>query len=333
MSHFPKPFFRPSRGLWYIQIDGRQHNLGACSEEQATERAVELKRQLKTQQKTVDSASLIAIIDAFLEWVQKNRAARTYEWFQYRLQRFVDKHPDMQSADLKPFHVTKWADSYTLSITSRRNYLRSVKRCLAWAVKQGYLEKSPVADLEVPAAERREKPVTPVAFTALLAAVKRPEHKDLLNLAWFSGGRPQELIRVQARHLDETNQRFVFPLKESKGKRKVRVIYLPGEALEIARKLAKEHPEGPLLRNAAGSAWTTFAVNCLMRRLGKKTGHKHALYDFRHGYGTRMLQAGVDAVTVGVLMGHANPAMIASVYQHLAQSPTYLLDQAMKAVK
>ena len=28
MAHFPKPFFRPARGLWYVWHDGRQVNLG-----------------------------------------------------------------------------------------------------------------------------------------------------------------------------------------------------------------------------------------------------------------------------------------------------------------
>ena len=28
MPHFPKPFFRPRRGLWYVQLQGRQVNLG-----------------------------------------------------------------------------------------------------------------------------------------------------------------------------------------------------------------------------------------------------------------------------------------------------------------
>ena len=29
MPHYPKPFFRRDRGLWYVQLRGRQHNLGA----------------------------------------------------------------------------------------------------------------------------------------------------------------------------------------------------------------------------------------------------------------------------------------------------------------
>lgn len=28
MAHYPKPFFRAPRGLWYVQIDGKQINLG-----------------------------------------------------------------------------------------------------------------------------------------------------------------------------------------------------------------------------------------------------------------------------------------------------------------
>ena len=28
MKKFPKPWFRPSRGLWYVTLNGVQHNLG-----------------------------------------------------------------------------------------------------------------------------------------------------------------------------------------------------------------------------------------------------------------------------------------------------------------
>ena len=28
MAHYPKPFFRGDRGLWYVQLNGKQHNLG-----------------------------------------------------------------------------------------------------------------------------------------------------------------------------------------------------------------------------------------------------------------------------------------------------------------
>lgn len=33
MAHFPKPYFRKGRGLFYLQIDGRQINLGPDRDE------------------------------------------------------------------------------------------------------------------------------------------------------------------------------------------------------------------------------------------------------------------------------------------------------------
>ena len=33
MPHYPKPFFKPSRKTWYVQIGPRQHNLGPDRDE------------------------------------------------------------------------------------------------------------------------------------------------------------------------------------------------------------------------------------------------------------------------------------------------------------
>ena len=33
MPHFPKPFYRPKRDLWYVQLNGKQINLGRDKDE------------------------------------------------------------------------------------------------------------------------------------------------------------------------------------------------------------------------------------------------------------------------------------------------------------
>jgi hypothetical protein len=43
MSHFPTPFFRTDRGLWYVQTSGKQHNL-ETDQEGAEKRSHELMR-------------------------------------------------------------------------------------------------------------------------------------------------------------------------------------------------------------------------------------------------------------------------------------------------
>jgi integrase len=58
---------------------------------------------------------------------------------------------------------------------------------------------------------------------------------------------------------------------------------------------------------------------------------KHCLTEFRHSYCHRLLKAGVDALTVSVLMGHSDPTMIAKVYSHLSHAPDYLRDTLRKS--
>jgi hypothetical protein len=45
----------------------------------------------------------------------------------------------------------------------------------------------------------------------------------------------------------------------------------------------------------------------------------------------RMLTSGVDALTVAILAGHRDPSTLAKTYQHLSQSPRFLLAQARRA--
>ncbi len=84
MSHFPKPFFKKARGLWYVEINRQQFNLG--SDRDAAFRQYH-QLMMQPTEKVVSTEMLAGVIDAFLEWLQKNRAADTYEWYRYRLQR------------------------------------------------------------------------------------------------------------------------------------------------------------------------------------------------------------------------------------------------------
>ncbi len=269
MKKFPKPWYRPTRGVWYVTLDGKQINLGP-DKDQAFDRYKKLLAEPK--QREVPSESLAAIADAFLDWVQRHRSPETYGWYQYRLERFVKRFPELRAADVRPFHVQQWVDSYTLSTTSRRNYFRTVKRCLAWAAKQGYLDRNPVEGLEVPSAERREVLVSQFEFDTLLTAVKDEAFRDLLIVTWETGCRPQESLRVEARHVDLVNQRWVFPRAESKNKRSARVVYLTDRAMEIVKRLHSRHPAGRIFRNATGAPWTTSAVNCAFTRVQIRLG-------------------------------------------------------------
>ena len=269
MAHFPKPFFKKARGLWYVEINRKQINLGPDRDE-----AFRQYHLLMTQprEQPVSPEMVAAIIDAYLEWVQRNRAEATYEWYRHRLQRFVDKYPSMRVAALKPFHVEKWVDDYDVAPTTRRNYFRSIKTCLGWAVKQGYIERNPIEALQVPGAERREVYIPPDEFEHLLEFVPEQNFRELLLTTYQTGCRPQELLRVTAAFVDVNEKRWVFPQSKSKGKKAPRIIYLPDAVLEITQRLMEQEPDGELFRNSKGRPWTKDAVNCAFDRLQNRMG-------------------------------------------------------------
>ena len=155
--HFPKPFFRKSRRLWYVQIDGRQHNLGP-DKEKAFQAYHELMGQPAATK--IDPRLVVSLIDEFLEWVQTNQAPKTYEWYRFRLQTFAKLYPSLLTTDLKPFHVQRWIDGLKLSSGSKHNYARAIMRCMTWSEEQGLIDKNPIRHFKKPRAGKRETVVS-----------------------------------------------------------------------------------------------------------------------------------------------------------------------------
>ena len=95
--------------------------------------------------------------------------------------------------------------------------------------------------------------VSPGEFERSLALARDAEFRDVLITVWETGCRPQELMKVEVRHVDLANNRWVFKVRESKGKRRVRTVYLTEKAAEITRRLVSKYPSGKLFRNQDGS--------------------------------------------------------------------------------
>ena len=125
MPRFPKPWFRKNRRRWFVQIDRHQVNLGP-NREAAFHRYHELMNRPK-QPTFVPAETVLALIDAFLDWREKHRAEATYEWYRDRLQQFPRFIPhELHVTDLKPFHLQQWLDSEPAwNDGSKRNGIRN----------------------------------------------------------------------------------------------------------------------------------------------------------------------------------------------------------------
>lgn len=275
MLKFPQPYFRSQRSTWCVQIDGKQITLGADREE-----AFRLYHMLMAEGQshlplTKAATPLITILDLFLDWCQKHKANRTYAWYRDYLQSFIKHAPaGLTIEQLKPFHVQQWVDGHPGWATGKRGAIIAVQRALNWAAKQGRIDVNPIRHMEKPAPGRREQIVSPEEFQTILGSAKDDCFRWLLELSWETGARPYELFTLRASFVDLVNARWVFPVKESKGKKVQRVIYLSNRALEITRMAMQKHPTGPMLRNSNGHPWCMSSVNCRFQRLRDDLGRQ-----------------------------------------------------------
>jgi integrase len=323
VPHYPQPFFRADRSLWYVQTEGKQHNLGRDRDE-----AFRRYHQLMQAPKPVESKLAVGVIDGFLDWTKDHRAPRTFDWYEDHLQSFVDSLPDkrIKTNELRPFHVHQWIDAHpTWGPSYRRGAIVAVQRAFLWAEKLGHIDRSPIRHIEKPEAERRDNPISPEDFTALLAQVKDGQFRDLLSFAWESGIRPQEGRAIEIRHVDLAHKRIAFPPNEAKGKKRWRVIRLTDAAVDTVRRRISGRKEGRVFLNVDGNPWKNYAICNRFTRLKKKLGKRFAMYDLRHSFATRKLTEGADHLTVAELLGHANGQMLATVYQHLNKHEDHLM--------
>jgi integrase len=275
----------------------------------------------------------IEVMDAYLDWCQKHKAKRTYEWSQENIQRFANALPaGLKVTDLKPYHLTRAMDPYAhWANNTKHDFISAVKRAFSWGEAEGLIDSDPLAHVRNPAREAREMAVSPAEYATIISAVREPNFRDLIELNWECGARPQEIRKIEARFFDADNSRIVFPPKEAKGKKYYRIIYLTPRAKHIVARLVLARPHGPLLLNSDGKAWTKDAINCAFCRLEKKIGKKYHLGAFRKGYATEALKAGIDTVTVAHLLGHRDPSMVSRIYGQVQNDPAHMAAAAMRA--
>ena len=179
MAHSPKPYYKPKRRTWYVEVARVQHALGrhpdGLSEpkkgrngwdppesirEAFHKKMTELADAARAKPAPVALADPLAhpfvsvLLDDFLGWLRKrveegSKEPRTLWWYEKYLGSFLDylsslepgrpKVPSMTVENLLPEHALAWVDSQPGWKASRRSALVAVQRALNWAAKAGKL--------------------------------------------------------------------------------------------------------------------------------------------------------------------------------------------------
>ena len=158
------------------------------------------------------------VLDAFLDWCQKHHAARTYDWYRDYLQSFARSIPRdlaVARAEADPRPAVGRRPARLGHRQAGRDH--AVQRAFNWAAKMGLIEANPVRHVEKPRAGRRDVVITPEEYAWILGQVRDEQFRDLLVVCWETGCRPQEVLAVEARHVDLDGGRWVFPARRGQG--------------------------------------------------------------------------------------------------------------------
>jgi len=102
-----KPFFNKTHGAWYEHHHGKMVRLHA-DKEQVFSKYHEL---MSAGSPSTNADTVASLLNSYLEWCQKNRSERTYEWYQNLLSSFARSiGTKLQIGRLKAFHVTEWSE-------------------------------------------------------------------------------------------------------------------------------------------------------------------------------------------------------------------------------
>lgn len=211
------PWYWKARQQWVVNVNGKRHYLGP-DERKARRKWCKLVAK-KDEHLIIRTDSLLAVFDAFLDWTLNNREHGTYEWYCQRLNEFAPRVKSLRVEDLRPYHVQEWIDTKR-SGGHKRGCVVAVQRALNWAVKQGRIERNPIALMEKPSAGRRELVLDLPQFNRLLTLASDKSFRDLLTFCWETGCRPQEAFALESRHVELSRERCIFqsPNRRESGK-------------------------------------------------------------------------------------------------------------------
>ncbi|MEX2172702.1 MAG: tyrosine-type recombinase/integrase [Pirellulales bacterium] len=337
----PQPWLRKSTGTWHVWFNGKQRYLGR-DEAAAFEKFRRMAQSGVTGEYTVRQ-----VVQAYWKWAKRNLAESTCTRRKPILESFSRAmRPSLKADALRAMHVQDWLDerrkitsvpkgkrgekqatAKPLSPTTIGDYITLIKGVMNWAKGMGYIDRNPIDGMPKPSANVRQDFLPVDTWQRVLELATDEAFRDYLTVMLASGARPVEMGRFEAKHL--TGNRLILPIRQSKGRRRSRVVYLPDEALAIVNRLVAQYPTGRLFRNSDGNPWNKDSIRCRFRRLKRELKMPTlTATTLRHSYAHHRLSSGQDSLTVSKLMGHVDTRMLATRYGHLDANANYMTEAA-----
>ncbi len=301
------------------------------------------------RQEITVNVEVTVLLTQFLDYVQQHRAPATYQQYAVAVDSFsawlLRKRPGLKVSELRRGHLIEWADErFPLKRPGKkggyakdtvRDMMANVQRAFNWAVEMDKIPYSPIAKVKKPGKVSRDTCLLPGQWNQVLAKVTPGPFRDFLVTLRFTGCRPQEVRRIEARHLflDQNPPFWTLEPELVKGGREARITPLIGPMPELVRRLAEQYPEGAIFRNRDGNPWTGSALHSACYRLMQKLDFAVRLgtYTLRHTFRNHAGVNHAEDAAVATVMGHKDTRMGRTAYNHYCRFPDLLAETMEKA--
>lgn len=219
------------------------------------------------------------------------------------LEDITSYHIEQLKADLKTWKVTK---ERTLSNTTVNRYLQILKRMFNKAIEwEVYDKPNPVRGIRFYRENRRSRALSDGQIQKIIHETylisKKPKSRlqvffyDLVLLAINTGLRRSEALNLKWKHVYEDEIDVM-----GKGN-KLRSVPLNFHAREIINRQARrsEYIFDIPSRDQPGLFRRTIDT------IRKRTDIKFTFHDFRHYFATKLVEKGVDFITIAEILGHS----------------------------
>lgn len=155
---------------------------------------------------------------------------------------------------------------------------------------------------------------TPEEIQRLFNSVFSEEWADTVLILIYTGMRPSELLSVKTENVHLEERYVIAGLKTAAGKN--RIIPISDKVLPFIKKRYNASNTFLIEENNRPVSYSKYktAFNALMKHLCME----HLPHDGRHTFASMANSAGINAVSVKLIMGHASQDITEKVYTHKA---------------
>lgn len=320
MPRQPKPWYDAGKDLWRVYIRRKRHDLV-----KGRENEVEAKRlfhllmaeQLGPAVKTAPSSlTVVELCNLRYLHLLATAAPSTTADARPHLAAFATAYQHDRAAEVTPAMVEAWISGHaSWGQTTRGRVIAIIKATFRWAWQEGRLEHDPLARLKAPTWQSRVRAIGSVDWAKIQPAIKSADGRDLLMVISETGARPDEIARLEAKHL-RPNRIAELPGKNTRKTGRSRIVRFTALAWEAVQKRAESRPVGYLFRTHRGAKWSRTAIQGCCWKASAASGIKFTAYDLRHGFITDALERGLSDAQIAELVD-TSPALIRRTYGHL----------------